>query len=55
MKYIEGWSNILSEYVQMKYIEGWSNILSESVQRTSRELKQKPFVLEIIFIHGKNA
>ena len=55
MKYIRGLSTVLSESFQMKYIGGWSNILSESVQRTFVRTKTKPFVLEIIFIHGKIA
>ena len=35
--------------------EGGPTFYRSLSNETSRELKQKPFVLEIILIHGKNA
>ena len=38
----------------MKNIRGWSNIIIRVCpMKLSRELKQKSYVLEIVFIHGK--
>ena len=58
MKYIGGLSTVLSESIQMKKIyisEGCPTFYWSLSNEPLRELKLKPFVLEIIFIHGKNA
>ena len=58
MKYIRGLSKVLLEFVQMKKIyisKGGPTFYQSMFNEPLRELKQKAFVLEIIFIHGKNA